>query len=187
MKLTLKDNIKFDSLALQHKILLQATMLLEGREGALETEKRIYLMMAFVDLIINENLIELCNNDKRDLHVIIEEDIEPFFNQLNDEVKKVYDDLLKILLKHCDTIWNNQHSIVGVIDTILTTIASMSDEDKKDALVKTGEIAEAAFNRRTEIMTEKTEQINSKLENFVRKYQEQQLEHKEEQKVDNAE
>jgi hypothetical protein len=62
--------------------------------------------------------------------------------------------------------------VVGVIDTILTTIAAMSEEDKKDALVQTGKIAEAAYNKRTEVMEHQAEEANSKLEEFVRTYQE---------------
>ena len=62
--------------------------------------------------------------------------------------------------------------MIGVIDTLLTTIANMSEEDKREALVETGKIAEAAFDRRTEIMKGEVAATNSKLEEFIQTYRE---------------
>ena len=174
MKLTLKENVNINSLTLQHNILLQATMLLEGREGALETEKRLYLMIAMVDAIVQENLLELCNEDKRDLTTIMIEDIEPFFIDIlnkDEEKQKAYEYMTRVLLERCDHIWANQHSVVGVIDAIMTMIASMPEEDKKEALVETGKIAEAVYEKRTEVLSAKADETNSKLEALVQQYQ----------------
>lgn len=174
MKLTLKENININSLTLQHNILLQAMLLLEGREGVLETEKRLYLMIAMVDAIIQENLLELCNEDARDLTTIMMEDIEPFFIDILNEDKekqKAYEYMTKVLLERCDHIWASQHSVLGVVDAIMTTIASMSEEDKKAALVETGKIAEAAYEKRTEVLSAKADETNSKLEALVQQYQ----------------
>lgn len=182
MELNLKENLNINSIALQHNILLRAIMLLEGREGALETEKRLYLMIALVDTIIKEDLLELCNEDERDLPDIIMEEIEPFFYKLieeNEDIEMVYEYLTSVLLDHCQQIWDNQHSMMGVVDAILTTIATMSEEDKKEALVATGKIAEQAFERRTEQLAEKTEAVNSKLEALVKQYQQTSAEVKE--------
>ena len=184
MQLTLKKDANINSLALQHGILLQSTMLLEGREGVLETEKKIYLMMSFINALVEEDLLELCNNDERNLYTIIMEDIEPFFNGLDDDYKKVYDELSYILLEHCDRVWDNQHSLVGMIDAVLTMIASMSDEDKKEALVTTGKIAEKAFEARTAVLEEKTNQVNNKLEAFVKQYQQQSQQESKEKESD---
>ena len=46
MKMTFKKGINAESLILKHNILLQASDLAMGREGALQTEKDLYLMMA---------------------------------------------------------------------------------------------------------------------------------------------
>lgn len=174
MELTLKKGVNINSLTLQHNILIRATMLLEGREGVLETEKLIRLMLATVDMVVEEDVIDLCNNDERDLMTIMMEDIEPFFNKLleDDSYKKAWCYMCDILLKRCKEIWDNQHSAMGVIDAILTMIATMSDEDKKEALVATGKIAEQAFDRRTAQLEQIGKETNSKLEQFVRNYQE---------------
>lgn len=62
--------------------------------------------------------------------------------------------------------------MLGVIDSLLTTISSMSEEDKKEALVVTGKLAEEAYNKRTEELKAKTDETNARLEEFVRTYRE---------------
>ena len=62
-----------------------------------------------------------------------------------------------------------------------------ADEDKKEALIETGKIAEAAFNRRTEEMKQKTDETNSKLEEFIRTYREKLNEVNGENKENNTE
>lgn len=173
MKLTLKEkNINTKSLVIKHDILMKSTGLVSGREGVLETEKELYLMIAFVDTFIEEDLIELCNQDERTLNDIVLEDIEPIYLELiKDEDKaQLYKESKTLLLNRCKEIWDNEHSIVGVIDAILTTIATMSDEDKKDALMATGKIAEQAFDRRTELMDKKVNETNSKLDELMKQY-----------------
>lgn len=174
MELTLKKNVNINSLTLQHNILIRATMLLEGREGVLETEKLIRLMLATVDMIVEEDVIDLCNNDGRDLMTIMTEDIEPFFNKLMEVegFREAWFYMVNVLLKRCQEIWDNQHSVMGVIDAILTMIATIPEEDKKEALVATGKIAEQAFERRTEKMAAKADETNDKLAQFVKSYQE---------------
>lgn len=192
MKLTLKENINTESLMLKHNILLQASDLIMGREGALQTEKDLYLIMAFVDNLIQEDLIALCNEDERELSTVMTEDIEPFFMELIKEEKynNLYKEMRELHLQRCKEIWDNQHSIVGMIDAFLTSMATLSDEDKKEALEGTAKLAEMAFDRRTEIMEDKVENVNSKLEAFVRSYQEkaqQTREQEEKQKIEEKE
>lgn len=193
MKFTLKENINTESFVLKHNILLQANGLAMGREGVLQTEKDLYLIMAFVDNLIEEDLIALCNEDTRDLTAVMVEDIEPFFMNLIKEEKYnvLYKEVRELFLQRCKEIWDNQHSVIGMIDAFLTSIATLSDEDKKEALKETAKIAEMAFDRRTEIMEEKVDDVNSKLETFVRNYQEKQQEEKnkieEEKEESNAE
>lgn len=174
MKLTLKKDVNLHSLTLQHNILLQATMLLEGREDGLKTEKEIYLMIAMVDMLVQENLLELCNQDTRELSTIIIEDIEPFFNSEiinNTENKEVYKTMLHTLLERCDKVVERRYSIVGVIDSLLITLGTLTSEEKADILEKTGEVAAKVYEKRTEQMVEQAQETNSKLEALVQQYQ----------------
>ena len=176
MKLTLKENININSLTLQHNIILQATTLIQGREGVLETEKRIYLLLALVDMIVQEDFLELCNSDERILTDILMEDVEPFIDSLKSENKDyayAINYMEEVFLEHCQQVWDNQHSIMGAIDAFLTMIGSMSEEDKKEALIETSKIAQQAFDSRTKTLEKETKEVNSKLEQLVQQYQRQ--------------
>lgn len=174
MKMTYKKNLNINSLVLRHNIMLEVSNLTMGREGVLQTEKDLYLVLAFMDNLVEEDLIAEINEDGRDLTAIMLEDVEPEFLKLtkNEEYKELYNEMRKLHLQRCKEIWDNQHSMIGVIDTLLTTIANMSEEDKREALVETGKIAEAAFDRRTEIMKGEVAATNSKLEEFIQTYRE---------------
>lgn len=173
MELTIKKEVNLTSIALQHDILVEATSLLVGREGVLETEKILYLMVATLDNLVNEELITICNDDPRDLLTIIKQDLEPKFNEFKEMpgFNEMWSNLVRILLARCDQVWKEQNSVMGVIEGIIDMIATMPDNEKKDALIATGKIAEQAFDRRTEKMEGAVKETNSKLEELVQKYE----------------
>ena len=173
MELTIKKEVNLTSIALQHDILVEATSLLVGREGVLETEKILYLMVATLDNLVNEELITICNDDPRDLLTIIKQDLEPKFNEFKEMpgFNEMWNNLVRILLARCDQVWKEQNSVMGVIEGIIDMIATMPDNEKKDALIATGKIAEQAFDRRTEKMEGAVKETNSKLEELVQKYE----------------
>ena len=173
MNFTLKENVNTDSLVLKHNILLDATVLLQGREGVLRTEKDIYLMISFINAFINEDLLEMCNEDGRELIDIIVNDIEPFFTKLLDNEKNsaLYEECRELLYERCKEIWDNQHSVVGVFDAILTTLATMTDEDKQEALTTTAQLAKQAYDYRTEKIAQNQEALDEKMQQLISKYQ----------------
>ena len=175
MKMTYKKNLNINSLVLRHNIMLEVSNLTMGREGVLQTEKDLYLVLAFIDNLVEEDLIAEINEDGRDLTTIMLQDIEPEFLHLmeNPEYKNLYNEMNKLHLQRCKEIWDNQHSIVGLVDSLLVTIASMSDESKEEALIETGKLAKAAYDKRTEEMKGKVDETSSKLEEFIKMYREQ--------------
>ena len=64
-----------------------------------------------------------------------EEDVEPFFLEHLGTIipRELYMELRFMLLNRCREIWENQHSVMGLIDTLLLAIGSLSEEDKKEA------------------------------------------------------
>lgn len=175
MKLTKLDNINTESVVLKHKILVQATGLIVGREGVLETEKELYLMLSFLNNLIEEDLVEECNDDSRELSTIMEEDLEPFFFDIlaSEEYRDMYKDVKRIFLNRCEEVWTSQHSILGVIDTVLTILGNMEEEDKKEVLENVGKVASTLQKDHDEKMEKKADQANSKLEQLVQSYQRQ--------------
>ena len=172
MKMTFKKDLNMKSLVLRHNILLEASNLIMGREGVLQTEKDLFLVLAFMDNLIEEDLIQEVNEDGRDLTAIMLEDIEPEFLKLieQEEYQNLYKEIEKLHLQRCKEIWDNQHSAFGIIDALLTTIAALSPEETKEVLKATGTIAEKAYEHRTEVMENKAEETNSKLEALIEQY-----------------
>lgn len=172
MKFTLKEDFDIKLVARQHEILLQATALLEGREGVLETEKELYLILAIVGSMVKEDIVGFCNNSDKDLLTLMTEEIEPYFRTLLGEQipVDVYMEMKFMLLNRCREIWDNQHSAMGVINTILTGISLLSDEDKKQVLTETAKLAEQAYDRRTEKIAQSTEATNAKIQSLIEQY-----------------
>lgn len=173
MKLTLNKDINLHSIMVSHDIVTRAIDLIAGREGALLTEKIMYLIIGMVDVLIEEDLVAECNEDGRTLNEIVRDDIEPFFNKLQEdnEYCELFNQCKSIYLDYCDRVWQNQHSITGVIDTLLTAISLMDGNDKKEVLEKTGEVAAKLYEERTEKMEQASEKVNNKLEELVKQYQ----------------
>lgn len=173
MTITFKEDMNPQSVIVKHGILMQAATLITGREGVLETEKELYLILAMIDFLAKEDIIESCNQDDRDLVAIMAEDIEPKFLELitNEEWHQMYLDMRRIHLQRCQEIWNNQHSIMGVIDTLLSVIATIDEDDKKTILENTAKVAKKVQEHKTEVMEKQSEKINSKLEQLVQQYQ----------------
>ena len=82
------------------------------------------------------------------------------------------------------SVKNLVRSLVGLLSTdsdrnkykkmaeiFYDSLKEASNEDsKKEALIETGKIAEKAFNRRTELMSEKADKTNRKLDELMQKY-----------------
>ena len=82
MEIKMRDDLDVRSKSLKHSIITQAVILLDGREGALKSEKDIYTTIAFMDKIAEGGIIDRCNEDSRALMDIYNEDIEPAFLDL---------------------------------------------------------------------------------------------------------
>lgn len=173
MEIKLKENVNYESLVLRHDVLIEATSLLVGREGALESEQELYTLLAIIDNLSENNVIEECNNDKRELLVIIKEDIEPVFLKLMEDPKfqDFWYSIRRVVLSRCRDIWDRQNSLRGVIEGLIDSLATIDEEGKEKVLAATGELAKQAYERRTEKMEKATQEVNSKLEQLVAKYE----------------
>ena len=202
MEIKLKENVNYGSLVLKHDILIEATSLLTGREGALESEQELYTMLALIDNISENNIIEECNNDNRELLAIIKDDIEPVFLKLMEDnaFQNLWYTVRGVVLCRCRDIWDRQNSLRGVIEGLIDSLATIDEEGKEKILETTGDIAKRVYERRTEKLEAAAKETNDKLEAFVRRYQDdaakikaqeenkkQEVENKEEEKENDTE
>lgn len=179
MEIKIRENINLDSAVLKHQIALEAVELLYGREEALRTEIEIYTILAYMDTLSESNLIEECNQDKRGLIDIMEQDIEPIFLQLiaDEKYYNLYKEILNDVELHCRKVYDENHSLIGMLNTITEAISSLEPEQVQEVLVKTGEVAgklkEKEILQQKEIAEKKTaqaEEVNDKLEQLINKF-----------------
>lgn len=173
MELTMKENLNIKSLVLRHEILEQAIVLLKGREEALQTEKDLYLSLSMINAVCNEDIIAYCNDTTNNLTDIMKNDIEPIFIKLMENID-YYDCFMYLrqeLNNYCKKLWDEQHNIIGVIDTLLSSIGNITEEDKKDVLIKTGEMAAHAEEEHNKKLEAIAQDSNDKLAALVQKYQ----------------
>lgn len=133
MKLTLKQNINKESVVLKHKIALETITLLEGREKLLYTDCMLYTMISLVDNFIEEELLELINTDEREFTTIVEDTIEPFFNELisNEEIETLFYEVLHYVDEFKLREETRRTSAIGFMDYLLEIIGSFDWEDLK--------------------------------------------------------
>ena len=134
MKLTLLENVNTQSFVLKHNILAQATSLAMGREGVLQTEKNLYLVLALVDNIIQENLIEewlfeIAYERLKNLF------INKFLQMLDEESEE--EDLDKLLDELYDKICSSKSEIAKECEEIkyrMTHTFATNDERNEENL-----------------------------------------------------
>lgn len=179
MEIKTKENINLKSAVLKHQIALEAVELLYGREESLKTEIEIYTILAFVDTLSENNLIEECNQDKRNLIDIMEQEIEPIFLQLIEgkEYYDLYKEILDDVNLYCHKVYEENHSLIGMLNTITEAISSLEPEQVKEVLTKTGEVAgkvkEKELAQQKAIEDKKikqTEEVNDKLQQLINKF-----------------
>lgn len=133
MKLTIREGIDKDSKVLKHKIALEAVTLLEDKELVLDTEVYLYVMIALVDNFIEENLVEMVGQDERGFAEIVENEIEPKFNEIREkyEVDDVYEELTYMCIDYKDRVDTKGNTFMGLLDTVLNIFGDRDWSDLK--------------------------------------------------------
>lgn len=180
MEMTVKQNINKESVVLKHKIALEAATLLEDKENVLYTDIMIYSMVALVDNFIEEHLIDLINKEEKDFAIIVEEDIEPLFNELikDEQIKNLFEttvDYVDEYLMHADY---KRNTMVGLVNTILDIIGNMDFDDLKFFFQDVGhkfkeQMAEKSTTEKVvkPVTMEEYEGASDKMANLIAKYQ----------------
>ena len=180
MKLTLKNN-NTKSFILEHSIVTQTISLLSGREESLQTEKDIYLTISFLSNLVEEDLIDEINKDKRKLFEIIEEDLEPFFLEVTkkEEYETLFLKAEQVLMDYYDKLYKEQHSVINMIMSGLETLNNLTEADKDIVLKEVSKLG-SEFQKNADVKTFNTvvkkieatkEESEDKLKDLVEKYQ----------------
>lgn len=179
MEMTVKQNINKESVVLRHKIALETATLLENKENVLYTDIMIYSMVSLVDNFIEEHLIDLINGSDKDFAVIVEEDIEPLFNQLiaDNRVKEIFDETVDYVdeyLMHADY---KRNTMIGLINTVLDIIEDLDFDDLKFFFQDAGHRFRETIAKQQEakpvkqVTVEEYEGASDKMASLIAKYQ----------------
>lgn len=129
--MTVKQNVNFESIILQHKIALEASTMLEDREIVLDTDVALYTMVSLVNNAIEEDLMDIIEKDKREFIDILTEDIEPKFWEIVQQYdcKEVYDKIVAINIKFLNDLMLQRNTLFGLANRITGLFGEKSWED----------------------------------------------------------
>lgn len=129
--MTVKQNVNFESIILQHKIALEASTMLEDREIVLDTDVALYTMVSLVNNAIEEDLMDIIEKDKREFIDILTEDIEPKFWEIvkQYDCKEVYDKIVAINIKFLNDLMLQRNTLFGLANRITGLFGEKSWED----------------------------------------------------------
>ena len=118
--MTVKQNVNFESIILQHKIALEASTMLEDREIVLDTDVALYTMVSLVNNAIEEDLMDIIEKDYREFIDILTEDIEPKFWEIVKQYncKEVYDKIVAINIKFLNDLMLQRNTVFGLANRI---------------------------------------------------------------------
>lgn len=129
--MTVKQNVNFESIILQHKIALEASTMLEDREIVLDTDVALYTMVSLVNNAIEEDLMDIIEKDKREFIDILTEDIEPKFWEIvkQYDCKEIYDKIVAINIKFLNDLMLQRNTLFGLANRITGLFGEKSWED----------------------------------------------------------
>ena len=129
--MTVKQNVNFESIILQHKIALEASTMLEDREIVLDTDVALYTMVSLVNNAIEEDLMDIIEKDKREFIDILTEDIEPKFWEIvkQYDCKEVSDKIVAINIKFLNDLMLQRNTLFGLANRITGLFGEKSWED----------------------------------------------------------
>ena len=129
--MTVKQNVNFESIILQHKIALEASTMLEDREIVLDTDVALYTMVSLVNNAIEEDLMDIIEKDEREFIDILTEDIEPKFWEIIKQYncKEVYDKIVAINIKFLNDLMLQRNTVFGLANRIAGLFGEQNWED----------------------------------------------------------
>lgn len=141
MEFKFKETINVNSFTFKKQVIEETVDLLGEKKNYVRNDIAFYAMIAFLDNMIEENmLIEALGEDKNLMDKLYDV-IEPLYIehiQKNEENYRVFIDIVEQLEEYFEREVMNKHSIPGLLYTVLEEIGNM----KPDEIVKLFELFE---------------------------------------------
>ena len=140
MEFKMKENIDFDSLVLRKKILGETIEIITNKNNYTVTDLQFYLMISFVNALVEENVIVYCLSEEDKLMEKLEKVIEPLFNQhikTNERAYEVYNLLIDDLIDYMEREHENSLSVVGILTSIAEVLSEIDYQKLLDMVNNT--------------------------------------------------
>lgn len=128
MEFKMKEKVNFDSLVLKKKILGETLEIITNKTNYTITDLQFYLMISFVNALVEENVIVYCLADEDKLMDKLENVIEPLFNEHiknNQELFYIYNELTDDLIDFMEREHENNLSVVGILNSIVEVLSEV--------------------------------------------------------------
>lgn len=140
MEFKMKENINFNSLVLKKKILGETLEVITNKNNYTITDLQFYLMISFVNALVEENVIVYCLADEDKLMEKLENIIEPLFNEKiksNNELYEIYNELTDDLIDFMEREHENNLSITGILNSIIEVLSGIDYQKLLDMVNNT--------------------------------------------------
>lgn len=132
MEFKFKETININSFTFKKQVIEETIDLLGEKKNYVRNDIAFYAMIAFLDNMIEENmLIEALGEDKNLMDKLYDV-IEPLYIehiQKNEENYRVFTDIVEQLEEYFEREVMNKHSIPGLLYTVLDEIGNMKPEE----------------------------------------------------------
>ena len=157
MDFKMKETVNFDSLVLKKKILGETLEIISNKTNYTITDLQFYLMISFVNALVEENVIVYCLADEDKLMDRLENVIEPLFNEHiknNKEIFYIYNELTDDLVDFMEREHENSLSVVGILNSIMDALSGIDYQRVLD-------IVNSTIEEKTEEVTKKEKEIKT--------------------------
>lgn len=157
MEFKMKETVNFDSLVLKKKILGETLEIISNKTNYTITDLQFYLMISFVNALVEENVIVYCLADEDKLMDKLENVIEPLFNEHiknNKELFYIYNELTDDLIDFMEREHENNLSVVGILNSIMDALSGIDYQRVLD-------IVNSTIEEKTEEVTKKEKEIKT--------------------------
>ena len=132
MEFKFKETINVNSFTFKKQVIEETIDLLGEKKNYVRNDIAFYAMIAFLDNMIEENmLIEALGEDKNLMNKLYDV-IEPLYIehiQKNEENYRVFTDIVEQLEEYFEREVMNKHSIPGLLYTVLEEVGNMKPEE----------------------------------------------------------
>lgn len=140
MDFKMKENVNFDSFVLRKKILGETLEIISTTSNYTITDLSFYLMISFVDALVEENVVVYCLSDEEKLTEKLETIIEPlFFEKIKSDthIYGIYEELLDELIDYMEREHENGLSVAGILSSVIDALSGIDYQKLLDMVNNT--------------------------------------------------